>query len=114
MRIKLLVVLCLSTFLFLAGCNRDKGNTNANSNTAVVTSPTPLPRSTETAAVDTAMRTRIEDALKKKGFTTVTVDATPTGAVLRGTYPKGKLDEVIQTAQEAAGKPVRNEMAEAK
>lgn len=113
MRIKLLAVLCLSTFLFLTGC-RGNANTNTNTNTATVATPTALPKTTETAAVDNTLKTKIEDALKKKGFTTVTVDASTTPATLRGTYPKGKLDEVIATAQEAAGKPVKNEMAEAK
>lgn len=113
MRIKLLAVLCLSAFLFLAGCGKEEANLNANKPAASAT-PTPLPKTTETAAVDNTLKTKIEDALKKKGFTTVTVDATTTPATLRGTYPKGKLDEVIATAQEAAGKPVKNEMAEAK
>lgn len=113
MRIKLLAVLCLSAFLFLAGCGRDEANVNANKPTATAT-PTPIVKTNESAAVDTVLKTKIEDALKKKGFTTVTVEATSSGAVLRGTYPKGKLDEVVQTAQEAAGKPVKNEMTEAK
>jgi hypothetical protein len=112
MRIKLLVVLCLSTFLFLAGC---RGNSNTNTNLATATAtPTPVVKTSETAAVDTVLKAKIEDALKKKGYTNVIVEATSSGATLRGTYPKGKLDEVIQTAQEAAGKPVKNEMAEAK
>ena len=114
MRIKLLAVLCLSAFLFLSGCKGD-ANVNANANKAAATAtPTPVVKTSETAAVDTVLKTKIEDALKKKGFTTVIVEATSTGAVLRGTYPKGKLDEVIAAAQEAAGKPVKNEMAEAK
>jgi hypothetical protein len=112
MRIKLLAVLCLSAFLFLSGCRGD-ANVNANKPAATAT-PTPVVKTSETAAVDTVLKTKIEDALKKKGFTTVLVEATSTGAVLRGTYPKGKLDEVVATAQEAAGKPVKNEMAEAK
>ena len=115
MRIKLLVVLCLSTFLFLAGCRGDSNaNANVNRTTATAT-PTPLPKTAETAATDPALKTKIEDELKKKGFTTVTVDTSTTPATLRGTYPKGKLDEVIQTAQQAnGGKPVKNEMTEAK
>ncbi len=114
MRIKLLAVLCLSTFLFLTGCRGDS-NANVNSNTATVTTPTPLPKTAETAATDPALKTKIEDALKKKGYTTVTVDVSTTPATLRGTYPKGKLDDVIQTAQQANGeKPVKNEMTEAK
>lgn len=115
MRIKLLAVLCLSAFLFLTGCGRDEANKNTNTNTATVTTPTPLPKTSETAATDPALKTKIEDELKKKGFTNVTVDTSTTPATLRGTYPKGKLDEVIQTAQAAnGGKPVKNEMSEAK
>lgn len=113
MRIKLLVVLCLSAVLFLGGCGKD--NTNTNTNTAVVTTPTAVPKTSETAATNPALKTTIEDALKAKGFTSVTVDVSTTPATLRGTYPKGKLDEVIQTAQKANGeKPVKNEMTEAK
>lgn len=115
MRIKLLVVLSLSAVLFLAGCGKDNANVNANSNTAVVTTPTPVPKVSQTAATDPALKTTIEAALKAKGYTTVTVDVSTTPATLRGTYPKGKLDDVIQTAQKANGeKPVKNEMTEAK
>lgn len=111
MRIKLLAVLCLSAFLFLSACKGDNANANANVNKPT---PTPVVKTSETAAVDTVLKTKIEDALKKKGFTTVTVDISTTPATLGGTYPKGKLDEVIATAQEAAGKPVKNGMTEAK
>jgi len=112
MRIKLLVVLCLSAILFLSACGG--GDANANKSNASP-SPTPLPKTSETAATDPALKTKIEDALKEKGFKDVTVDTSTTPATLRGTYPKGKLDEVIQTAQKANGeKPVKNEMTEAK
>jgi hypothetical protein len=115
MKIKILLVISLSTFLFLSACKGDSANLNANANRTVATAtPTPVVKTSETAAVDTVLKTKIEDALKKKGFTTVTVDTSTTPATLRGTYPKGKLDEVVATAQEAAGKPVKNEMAEAK
>ena len=116
MKIKVLVILSLSAMLFLGACGGNK-NTNATNNTAVVTAtatPTPVVKTNESAAVDPALKTKIEDALKKKGYSTVIVEASATGATLRGTYPKGKLDEVMQTANEAAGKPVKNEMAEAK
>lgn len=111
---KFLAILCLTAFLLLSGCGGNKANTNTNTNVATVATPTPVAKTSETAAIDNTLKTKIEDALKKKGFTTVTVDATTTPATLRGTYPKGKLDEVVATAQEAAGKPVKNEMAEAK
>ena len=65
------------------------------------------------AATDPALKTKIEDALKAKGFKDVTVDVTTTPATLRGTVAKGKLAEVVQTAQAAnGGKPVKNEVTE--
>lgn len=72
--------------------------------------PTPPP-----ATADSADKTKIEDALKKAGFTTVTVDVSGTQATLRGTYPKGKGQDVQKVATEAnGGKPVKNEATEAK
>lgn len=55
----------------------------------------------------------IQNALWQKGFTDVIVDGSTVPMTLRGTFPKGKLAEVVQTAQEAnGGKPIRNEMTE--
>jgi hypothetical protein len=76
----------------------------------ITVKPTPPPI---TATTDTSMKPAIEAALKAKGFTEVTVDTSTTPATLRGTFPKGKLAEVIQTAQTAnGGKPVKNEATE--
>lgn len=111
MRIKLLAVLCLSAFLFLTGCGRDEANANANRTTATAT-PTAIPKTTETPATDAATVKKIEDALKAKGFTDVKVDGTTKPITIRGTVAKGKLAEVVQTAQEAAGSPVKNEVTE--
>lgn len=114
MKIKFLAILSLAAFLLLSGCGGDKTNTNANANnTATVTTATPVVKTNETAAVDNTLKTKTEEALKKKGFTDVTVDTTTTpSATLRGTVPKGKLAEAVQTAQEAAGKPFKNEITE--
>lgn len=72
--------------------------------------PTPPP-----PTANTSDKTKIEDALKKAGFTTVTVDVAGTQATLRGTYPKGKAQDVVKVATEAnGGKPVKNEATEAK
>lgn len=109
MRIKLLAVLCLSAFLFLAGC---KGDANTNANTNAAATPTAVPKTSETVATDTATVKKIEDALKAKGFTDVKVDGTTKPITLRGTVAKGKLAEVVQVAQEAAGTPVKNEVTE--
>ena len=114
MKFRFLTVLSLAIALFAGACGGDKANTNVNiTNTAVVTATataTPLAANT-----DPALKTSIESELKKKGFNEITVDVTTTPATIRGTYPKGKLAEVIQTAQIANGnKPVKNEATEAK
>src|SRR4051812_18226700 len=87
MKLKFLAILCLTAFLLLSGCGGDKANTNTNANVAT---PTPVVKTNETAAVDNTLKTKTEDALKKKGFNDVTVDATTTPATLRGSVPKGK------------------------
>ncbi|MFN2500894.1 MAG: hypothetical protein ABR530_02655 [Pyrinomonadaceae bacterium] len=101
-------ILFLALALFISACG---GNTNTNANRA-----TPTPTATPIAAnTDPALKTNIEAELKKKGFNNVTVDVTTTPATLRGTYPKGKLADVIQTAQQANGmKPLQNQMSEDK
>ena len=122
MKLKFLAVVGLGSLLLLGGCRGNAGNTNTavlntNTNTAgsmATPMPTPIVQTNQSAATDTVLKGQIETALKAKGFTAVTVDTTTTPATLRGTYPKGKLAEVVQTAQQAAGKPLKNEMAEAK
>lgn len=117
MKAKFLAVLGLATVAGFAGC-KSAANTNAvvvntNTNTAVVntTTATPVMKTNETAATDPNLKSRIEAALKSKGFTDVTVDTTTTPATLRGSVAKDKIPQVIQTAQEAnGGKPVKNEL----
>lgn len=113
MKFKILVgSAALSAMLLVGACggNHNTGTNNAN-NTAVVTTPTPIPKTSETAATDPAMKTRIEDALKKKGFTDVTVDTTTTPMTVRGTAAKGKEAELMATVQENNGaKPINNQV----
>jgi len=110
MRIKILTVLCLSVFLFLAACGGSSNtNTNANAN---ANAATPIPKTSETVATDNATVKKIQDALKAKGFNDVTVDGSTKPITIRGTVAKGKLQEVAQTATEAAGSPVKNEVTE--
>ncbi len=116
MKIKFLTVLSFAIVLFIGACNRsdDNGNrTNVNVNVA-----TPMRTATATPIVantDPMLKTNIENELKKKGFNNITIDITTTPATIRGTYPKGKLAEVIQAAQLAnGGKPVKNEATEEK
>ena len=71
----------------------------------VKATPTPMP-----AATDPMLKSTIEKALQGKGFKDVTVDVSTVPATLRGTYPKDKIAELVQTAQLAnGGKPVKNE-----
>jgi hypothetical protein len=84
------------------------GVKSVTNNITVKPAPTPIP-----ATASNADKTKIEDALKKAGFTTVTVDTTTTPATIRGTVAKGKMADVVKVAQEAAGKPVKNEVTEA-
>ena len=109
MKIKLLIVTgLLSMSLGFIGC----GGGATNNATATAT-PTPIPKTTEMANTDPALKSKIEDALKKKGYTDVTVDTSTTPATIRGTVPKGKLQDAYQTAMEAAGgKPIKNDLAE--
>jgi hypothetical protein len=122
MNLKILATIGLGSLLLLGGCRGNAGNTNTavlntNTNTGgsmATPTPTPVVQTGESAATDTVLKTQVENALKAKGFTAVTVDTTTTPATLRGTYPKGKLAEVMQTAMQSAGKPLQNQMAEAK
>ncbi|MEP6902132.1 MAG: hypothetical protein ABJA66_10305 [Actinomycetota bacterium] len=111
MRIKLILVLCLSAFLFLSACKGDS-NTNANANKMTAT-PTAVPVTNEAVKTDPNLKPKIEEALKKKGFTDVTVDTSTPKVTISGTVAKGKMGELMATVQEAnGGKPVENKVTE--
>lgn len=114
MKIKILAVLSLAVFMCLSGCrgssNTNATNTNLNTNMAT---PTPVTKTNETATTDPNLKSKIEAALKAKGFKDVTVDTSTPKVTIRGTVPKGKLAEVMATVVEAnGGKPVDNQVAE--
>lgn len=114
MKIKFLAVLSLAAIAGISGCSKDSANNantaKPNSNTAVVATPTPVAVTNTAANTDPNLKSKIEAALKAKGFNDITVDVSTSPATLRGSYPKDKLAEVVQTAQEAnGGKPVKNE-----
>lgn len=119
MKIKLLIALTLTAFVVLSGC-RSAANTNAtnaNANRAANTTmnmatATPVAQTGESGTTDPAMKGKVETALKAKGFNDVTVDTTTTPATLRGTVAKGKMPEAVRVAQEAAGKPLTNQITE--
>lgn len=116
MKVKFFAVLSLTAVAGLAGCgggssnNANANRTNTNTNTAVVATPTPIPVSNAAANTDPNLKSKIESALKAKGYNDLTVDVSTTPATLRGSYPKDKIAEVVQIAQEAnGGKPVANQ-----
>lgn len=111
MKIKILAIFGLAAVLGVGAC-RSTANTNTtmNTNTTTVSTATPVMKTNETSTTDPNMKSKIETALKAKGFNEVTVDTSTTPATLRGSYPKDKISEVMMTAQEAnGGKPVKNE-----
>lgn len=113
MKIKLLIVLSLAALLLLSGCRGDSNTNVANANRANMMNTnmaTPVTRTNESAMTDPTMKPKIEAALKAKGFNEVTVDTSTTPATLRGSYPKDKLPELMQTVTEAnGGKPLQNQ-----
>ena len=114
MKIKILAVLSLAAILFAAGCrgssnsnNANTANRNVNTNTAT---PTPIAKTNESATTDPNLKSKIEAALKAKGYKDLTVDTSTTPATLRGSYPKDKLADIMVIATEAnGGKPLKNE-----
>ncbi len=103
-----LTILSLAAVLSLSACWGGAAN---NANTAV-NRPTPLPTTTTSAVSNTGDKAKVEEALKKAGFTDVTFDTSTTPATLRGSVPKGKTQDMVKAATEAAGKPVKNETIE--
>jgi hypothetical protein len=118
MKFKILAGFGLSAVLLVGACGGNKdtnANTNSVNNKAMATAtPTPVVQTNEAANIGTGDKTKVEAALKAKGFNNVTVDMTTTPPTLRGSVPKDKMTEAIQTAQQAAGKPFKNEITEAK
>lgn len=115
MKIKGLAILGLAAVVGFGACKGSTNTNTANTNTmnVAMATPSPITKTTETAMTDPNLKSKIEAALKAKGFGDVTVDTATTPATIRGTYPKGKLAEVVATAQEAnGGKPVKNEATE--
>lgn len=112
MKIKFLTVSSLAIVFFIGAC----GGSNTNTNRTNVNITTPMATATPLAAnTDPALKSTIESELRKKGFNNITIDVTTTPATIRGTYPKGRLAEVIQTAQLAnGGRPLPNQATEEK
>ncbi|MBA3692644.1 MAG: hypothetical protein H0W77_04270 [Acidobacteria bacterium] len=111
MKIKVLAILGLATFIGLVGC-RGAANTNTTVVTNTSTMNTNMAMATPMAMADTATQKTVEDALKKAGLNDVTVSATTAEVTLRGSVAKGKLTEAVRIATEAGKKKVNNQLVE--
>lgn len=118
MKIKFLAILGLSAVTGLAGC-KGAANTNANvmvTNTTTTTMNTnammSTPMATPALARDANAETTVKAALDKAGMKDVTVSATTGVVTIRGTVPKGKLDQAVQIATEAGKRKVDNQIVE--
>jgi hypothetical protein len=81
-------------------------NSARNSNTVLPVIEDSKPKE---KAVDAA---RVEEALKKEGFSKITIDLTTSPPTLRGTVPKDKLAIAILVAERAAGTKLGNGLVE--
>jgi hypothetical protein len=109
-----LAILSLVAVLLLGACTGTAPANNANTASAINKPSTPLPTTSVNNVTNTGDKGKIEEALKKAGFTDVTVDTSTTPATLRGTVAKGKTTDMMKVAVEASGsgKPLKNETTE--
>ena len=117
MKIRGLMVLSLAAFLFLLGC-RGSANTNTtngnmtNSNSMANSMANSMTNMTTAPANDSVAATAVRDAMQKAGYKDVTVTATTTEVILRGSVPKGKLGEAVRIATETGKRKVDNQLTE--
>ena len=111
MKIKILTALSLAAVIGLGGCGKDEAANNTNTNLKANTNVAATPAA---PVSDTAAKAAVESALKSKGFTDVTVEATATEVTLRGSIPEGKMTEVNQIVMETAKRKVNNQVVEKK
>jgi len=67
---------------------------------------------TTVETIDSKTANAVQNALNKRGFFNVSVEATIEEIVMRGTVPKGKLGEAVRVVQETGNRKVRNELTE--
>ncbi len=76
-------------------------------NDVTVPPPPPPPMA---SGDDSAVKTKVEDALKAKGCDGATVEVKEGVATLRGTVASAKFGECVRVAQEAGAKKVENQL----
>lgn len=106
---KFLLVFGLLASMLMVGCG-GSDNKNANTNTAT---PTPMANQMSSGN-DAEVQKKIEENLKAKGCTGVTVEVKNGVATARGTAPKGKLGDCVMAINEAKPGKVENQITEAK
>ena len=99
----------LAAVLFLSGCPGSESNVKPVKDTDVVVA-TPSPTPAETAA-DAQMKKAVEDNLKKKNLTGITVEVAGGDVTLSGTVTLDKLPEAMMAANDAKAKKVINKLA---
>lgn len=114
MKIKILTILTLAAFLFLVGC-RGESNTNVNANrtnaNTVGNTNIAVSNSTPYVVSDAQLKTTVEENLKKKNITGVTVEANNGVVTLRGNITKDKLPDAMMAASEANPTRVENQLS---
>lgn len=119
MKLKVLTIFTLAVLAFVIGGCRSTNenanvNVNANTNRTNANMNMNMATATPTPAADAAAKAAVEDALKKKNITGITVEATKDEVTLRGTVAKGKMSEAVQVANETGKRKVNNQLTEAK
>ena len=113
MKIRVLTVLALASFLFMIGCGGSANTNVANGNAMNTNSTANSMTNTVTAPVnDSVAATAVRDAMQKAGLKDVTVTATTSEVILRGSVPKGKLGEAVRIATETGKRKVDNQLTE--
>lgn len=106
---KFFAVLSLFASLLIASCGGSAPANNANANKG-----TPTPVANMSSGTDSEVQKKIDENLKAKGCTGVTVEVKNGVATARGNYPKGKLPDCMMAINEAKPGKVENQMTEAK
>jgi hypothetical protein len=118
MKVKFLAIVGLAAAFSSVGC-KSAANTNTavlNTNTNTMTTTTTMATVTPMmAASDPAAKAAVEAALKNKGITGVTVEATADAVTLRGTVAdKTKMTEAMVAATDAGKRRVVNQLTSTK
>jgi len=77
-----------------------------------IISNVPQVSANDVEVLDYAIAQVLQTEFMQKGLNNISVEATTTEVVLRGTVPKGKMVEAVRTAQEVAKRKIKNQLTE--